>query len=146
MELENIEKLNKQLEGIIMGENEIEKLLEKAKDEKLREIIEQTLNTTKEYKRMVTEEIKELHGDIVEDEGMWGKIIEFFSNFSNMKIDTDIEVAEAAIKGTEMGFKGTIDILVECKNLDEDIKESVKRVSDRYIMHIKDYEEYLESI
>lgn len=47
---ENIKVLNKELEGIIMGENEIAKLKEKAVDYKVIELLDKVLITVQKIK------------------------------------------------------------------------------------------------
>ncbi|KLE15960.1 hypothetical protein [Clostridium sp. C8] len=143
---ENIKVLNKELEGIIMGENEIAKLKEKAVDYKVIELLDKVLVTVQKNKDLVVKEIEELGSKVPYDEGLWGKFLELFNSFKEMNIDTDKEILKTAIKGTEMGFKAILDFVIKENNIHEHLKKSLIAVSDEYAEQIKSMQEYLLKI
>lgn len=138
-----LKELNKELEGVIMGENQIIKLLEKAKDYKVIELLDNTLSIAEKNKFAIIEEIESLGGKPTHDEGIWGKIVEAFSSIKEMNIDTDKEILQTGIKGTEMGFKAILDFLIKETDLNEDFKKELIIISDEYSTNIKEMEEYL---
>ena len=75
-----LKELNTQLEGVIMGENAMSNLKDKAKDYKLIELIDDTLCTVQKNKDVIVKEIEELGGTPTHNEGVWGKILEIFNN------------------------------------------------------------------
>lgn len=139
----NIKELNKELEGIIMGENEIAKLKDKAMDYEVIEFLDKVLITVQKNKDLVVKEIEELGAKVTYDEGMWGKTVELFNSFKEINIDTDKEILQTAIKGTEMGFKAILDFLIKDNDIHEHLKKSLIEVSDEYAKLIKDMQEYL---
>lgn len=143
MEENVLKSLNKELEGVIMGVNEVIKLKDKAKDCKIKELLDNTLKISEKNRVVLTEEIEYIGGIPTNDEGMWGKIIEVFNSMMEMKIDTDKEVLQQAIKGTEMGFKAILDFLIKEENLREEFKKKLIELSDEYTKNIKDMQEYL---
>lgn len=144
---ENLVKiLNSHLQGVIMGENEMIKLKEKAVDYNLKVLIDNTLITIEEHKNVVLSEIKELNGEVVKDEGIFGKLVEIFNEIKEMNIDTDKQILEKSIKGTEMGFKSILDLLIKESNFHEHLEKSLIKISDMYSGHIKEMQEYLISI
>lgn len=140
---EEIKELNKELEGIIMGENEIARLKERAKDYKVIELLDKVLIIVQKNKDLIVKEIEELGAKVPYDEGMWGKMVELFNSFKEMNIDTDKEILKTAIKGTEMGFKAILDFLIKENNIHEHLKKSLIEVSDEYAELIKSMQEYL---
>ena len=138
-----IEQLNSELEGVIMGENETTKLLEKAKDEKIIDLLDKTLSIAEKNKLAITEEIERLGGVATKNEGTWGKMIEVFNSIKEMNIDTDKEILQTAIKGTEMGFKAILDFLIKEDKLDESFKKELIEISDEYAINIKEMQKYL---
>ena len=138
-----LRELNKELQGVIMGQNEIMKLVEKAKDYKIIELLDTTLSIAEKHKSLIGEEVKRLDGDPAEDEGTWGKILEIFNAIKESDVDTDKEVLQTAIKGTEMGFKAILDFLIKEENLDEDFKKKLVDLSEEYTDNIRDMGEYL---
>ena len=143
MEEKTLKELNSQLEGVIMGENEIIKLLEKARDYKVIELLDNTLATAEKNKELIIDEIKELGGIPTHNEGAFGKMLEIFNSIKEMTIDTDKEILENAIKGTEMGFKAILDFLIKNENLHEHFKKELIEISDEYSKDIKKMQEYL---
>ncbi|MGG7212815.1 DUF2383 domain-containing protein [Clostridium nigeriense] len=143
MKEKTVKELNSQLEGVIMGENEIKKLLEKAKDYKVIELLDNTLAIAEKNKLLIIEEIEELGGKPTNNEGAFGKIIEIFNSIKEMKIDTDKEILEKAIKGTEMGFKAILDFLIKNEYLHDHFKKEIIEISDEYSKNIKMMQEYL---
>ncbi|MDV4150971.1 DUF2383 domain-containing protein [Clostridium sp. AL.422] len=143
MEEKVLKELNSQLEGVIMGENEIIKLLEKAKDYKIIELLDNTLSIAEKNKLSITEEIKRLGGKPTHNEGAWGKIVEVFNSIKEMTIDTDKEILQKAIQGTEMGFKAIIDFLIKEVDLNKDFQKELIDISDEYSDNIKKMQEYL---
>ena len=139
----NIKELNKELEGIIMGENEIAKLKEKAMDYKVIELLDKVLVIVQKNKDLIVKEIEELGAKVTCDEGIWGKTVELFNSFKEINIDTDKEILQTAIKGTEMGFKAILDFLIKDNNIHEHLKKSLIEVSDEYADLIKSMQEYL---
>ncbi|MBE6052354.1 MAG: DUF2383 domain-containing protein [Clostridium sartagoforme] len=138
-----IKELNSELEGVIMGENEITKLLEKAKDYKVIDLLDTTLSIAEKNRVAITEQIVKLGGKPTEDEGMWGKMVEVFNSIKEANVDTDKEILQTAIKGTEMGFKAILDFLIKEKNLEENFKRELVELSDEYAINIKEMQEYL---
>ena len=138
-----LRELNKELQGVIMGQNEIMKLVEKAKDYKIIELLDTTLSIAEKHKLLIGEEVKGLEGEPAEDEGTWGKILEIFNAIKESDVDTDKEVLQTAIKGTEMGFKAILDFLIKEENLDEDFKKKLVDLSEEYTDNIRDMGEYL---
>lgn len=142
----NIKELNSQLEGIIMGENEFIKLKEKTKNYNLLELLDDTLKTIENHKQIIIEEISNLGGEATCDEGVWGKMIEIFNNFKEMNMNSDKKVLQTAIKGTEMGFKGILDLIIKENKLQDNFKNSLIEISNKYANHIKLMQEYLVTI
>ena len=138
-----LKELNSELEGVIMGENQIIKLLEKAKDYKVIELLDNTLKIAEKNKVAIIDEIQRLGGKPTHDEGTWGKIVEVFSSIKEMNIDTDKEILQTGIKGTEMGFKAILDFLIKEADLNESFKKKLITISDEYSSNIKDMQEYL---
>ena len=138
-----LKELNSELEGVIMGENQIIKLLEKAKDYKVIELLDNTLKIAEKNKFAIIEEIKSLWWKATHYEGTWGKIVEVFSSIKEMNIDTDKEILQTGIKGTEMGFKAILDFLIKEADLNESFKKKLITISDEYSSNIKDMQEYL---
>ena len=138
-----LKELNTQLEGVIMGENAISNLKDKAKDYKLIELLDKTLCTVQKNKDVIVKEIEELGGISTHNEGVWGKVLEIFNNIKEMTIDTDKEILEKAIQGTEMGFKAILDFLIEEENLHDHFKRELVDISDEYTKRIKEMQEYL---
>lgn len=140
-----LKELNKDIQGIIMGENEIMKLVEKAKDFKIIELLNTTLVISGKHKLLIIDEVKKLGGEPAKDEGAWGKVLEVFNEIKESSVDTDKEVLQTAIKGTEMGFKGTLDSLIneEEDYLDDTFKRKLLELSEEYSKNIKDMGEYL---
>ena len=138
-----LKELNTQLEGVIMGENAMSNLKDKAKDYKLIELIDNTLCTVQKNKDVIVKEIEELGGSSTHNEGVWGKVLEIFNNIKEMTIDTDKEILEKAIQGTEMGFKAILDFLIEEENLHDHFKRELVDISDEYTKRIKEMQEYL---
>ena len=140
-----LKELNKDIQGIIMGENEIMKLVEKAKDFKIIELLNTTLVISGKHKLLIIDEVKKLGGEPAKDEGAWGKVLEVFNEIKESSVDTDKEVLQTAIKGTEMGFKGTLDSLIneEEDYLDDIFKRKLLELSEEYSKNIKDMGEYL---
>ena len=130
-----IKVLNSHLQGVIMGENEMIKLKEKVKDYRLKVLIDNTLLT-----------IEELNGKAVKEEGIFGKLVEIFNSIKEMAIDNDKQILEKAIKGTEMGFKAILDLLIKESNFHEHLEKSLIKISDMYSYHIKEMQEYLITI
>lgn len=143
MEEKTLKELNSELEGVIMGENEIIKLLEKAKDYKVIELLDNTLATAEKNKVCIIEEIERLGGRPTHNEGAWGKIVEIFSDIKEMTIDTDKEILEKAIQGTEMGFKAILDFLIEESGISKELKTELIDISEEYSKDIKKMQEYL---
>ena len=138
-----LKELNTQLQGVIMGENAISNLKDKAKDYKLIELLDKTLCTVQKNKDVIVKEIEELGGISTHNEGVWGKVLEIFNNIKEMTIDTDKEILEKAIQGTEMGFKAILDFLIEEENLHDHFKKELIKVSDEYTKNIKEMQEYV---
>lgn len=138
-----LKELNKELEGVIMGENQVMKLLEKAKDYKVIELLDNTLKIAEKNKFAIIEEIENLGGKPTHDEGTWGKIVEVFNSIKEMNIDTDKEILQTGIKGTEMGFKAILDFLIKEADLNETFKKELIDISDEYSSNIKEMQEYL---
>lgn len=138
--------LTKELEGIIMGENAIAKLREKAKDPTILNYLDNILKTVQKNKDLVVKEIEELNTEVPKDEGLFGKIIELFNSFKEKNINSDKEILREAIKGTEMGFKAILDIIIEDNKVHEHLKRDLIEVSKEYTTHIKNMEEYLLSL
>lgn len=143
MEKTALRELNSQLAGLIMGENEIIKLLEKAKDYRLIEILDNTLATAEKNELCIIDEIGGLGGKPTHDECTWRKIIGVFSNVKEITIDTDKEILQKAIKGTEMGFKAINDFLIKEIDLHKDFKKELIEILDEYSKDIKKMQEYL---
>lgn len=139
----NIKELNSQLEGIIMGENEFIKLKEKTKNYNLLELLDDTLKTIENHKQIIIDEINNLGGEATYGEGVWGKMIEVFNNFKEMNMNSDKKVLQTAIKGTEMGFKGILDLIIKENKLQDNFKNSLIEISNKYANHIKLMQEYL---
>ena len=59
---------------------------------------------------------------------MWGKTVELFNSFKEINIDTDKEILQTAIKGTEMGFKAILDFLIKDNDIHEHLKKSLIEV------------------
>lgn len=138
--------LTKELEGIIMGENEIAKLREKAKDPTVLNYLDNILKTVQKNKDLIVKEIEELNTEVPQDEGLFGKIVEFFNSFKEKNIDSDKDILREAIKGTEMGFKAILDLIIEDNKVHEHLKKDLIEVSKEYTTHIKNMEEYLLSL
>lgn len=138
-----IKELNTQLEGVIMGENAMSNLKDKAKDYKLIEVIDNTLCTVQKNKDAIVKEIEELGGMATHNEGVWGKMLDIFNNIKEMTIDTDKEILEKAIEGTEMGFKAILDFLIKEEELHDHFKKELIQISDEYTKNIKEMQEYL---
>ncbi|MDI9218828.1 hypothetical protein [Clostridium tertium] len=138
-----LKELNKELEGIIMGENEIARLKERATDYKVIELLDKVLITVQKNKDLIVKEIEELNEKVTYDEGIWGKVLEFFNSIKEMNVDTDKEILQTAIKGTEMGFKAILDFLIKDNNIHEHLKKNLIEVSDEYAKLIKSMQEYL---
>lgn len=138
--------LTKELEGIIMGENEIAKLREKAKDPSVLNYLDNILKTVQRNKDLIIKEIEELKLKVPQDEGLFGKIIEAFNSFKEKNIDTDKDILREAIKGTEMGFKAIIDFIIEDNKIHEHLKRDLIEISKEYTNHIKNMEGYLLSL
>ncbi|MCR1951696.1 MULTISPECIES: hypothetical protein [unclassified Clostridium] len=136
-------ELNKELEGIIMGENEIARLKERATDYKVIELLDKVLITVQKNKDLIVKEIEELNEKVTYDEGIWGKLLEVFNSIKEMNVDTDKEILQTAIKGTEMGFKAILDFLIKDNNIHEHLKKNLIEVSDEYAKLIKSMQEYL---
>lgn len=141
-----IKVLNSHLQGVIMGENEMIKLKEKVKDYRLKALIDNTLLTIEEHKKVILNEIEELNGKAVKEEGVFGKLVEIFNSIKEMTIDNDKQILEKAIKGTEMGFKSILDLLIKESNFHEHLEKSLIKISDMYSDHIKEMQEYLITI
>lgn len=141
-----IKVLNSHLQGVIMGENEMIKLKEKVKDYRLKVLIDNTLLTIEEHKKVILNEIEELNGKAVKEEGVFGKLVEIFNSIKEMTIDNDKQILEKAIKGTEMGFKSILDLLIKESNFHEHLEKSLIKISDMYSDHIKEMQEYLITI
>lgn len=141
-----IKVLNSHLQGVIMGENEMIKLKEKVKDYRLKVLIDNTLLTIEEHKKVILNEIEELNGKAVKEEGIFGKLVEIFNSIKEMTIDNDKQILEKAIKGTEMGFKAILDLLIKESNFHEHLEKSLIKISDMYSDHIKEMQEYLITI
>ena len=77
---------------------------------------------------------------------MFGKLVEIFNGIKEMTIDTDKQILEKAIKGTEMGFKSILDLLIKESNFHEHLEKSLIKISDMYSDHIKEMQEYLITI
>lgn len=138
--------LTKELEGIIMGENEIAKLREKAKDPTVLNYLDNILKTVQKNKDLIVKEIEELNTKVPQDEGLFGKIVELFNSFKEKNIDNDKDILREAIKGTEMGFKAILDLIIEDNKVHEHLKKDLIEVSKEYTTHIKNMEEYLLSL
>ena len=138
--------LSKELEGIIMGENEIAKLREKAKDPTVLNYLDNILKTVQKNKDLIVKEIEELNTKVPQDEGLFGKIVELFNSFKEKNIDNDKDILREAIKGTEMGFKAILDLIIEDNKVHEHLKKDLIEVSKEYTTHIKNMEEYLLSL
>lgn len=141
-----IKVLNSHLQGVIMGENEMIKLKEKVKDYRLKVLIDNTLLTIEEHKKVILNEIEELNGKAVKEEGIFGKLVEIFNSIKEMAIDNDKQILEKAIKGTEMGFKSILDLLIKESNFHDHLEKSLIKISDMYSDHIKEMQEYLITI
>lgn len=141
-----IKVLNSHLQGVIMGENEMIKLKEKVKDYRLKVLIDNTLLTIEEHKKVILNEIEELNGKAVKEEGVFGKLVEIFNSIKEMTIDNDKQILEKAIKGTEMGFKSILDLLIKESNFHDHLEKSLIKISDMYSDHIKEMQEYLITI
>lgn len=138
--------LTKELEGIIMGENQIAKLREKAKDPTVLNYLDNILKTVQKNKDLIVKEIEELNFEVPKDEGLFGKVVELFSSFKEKNIDDDKEILREAIKGTEMGFKAIVEFIIKDNKIHEHLKEALIGVSKEYTDHIKNMEEYLLSL
>lgn len=138
-----VKALSKELEGIIMGENEIAKLKEKAMDYKVIEFLDKVLVTVQKNKDLIVKEIEELDAKVPYNEGIWNKIIEVFSSFKEINVDTDKEILKKAIKGTEMGFKAILEFIIQDNNIHEHLKKSLIEISEEYTELIKTMQEYL---
>lgn len=138
--------LTKELEGIIMGENEIAKLREKAKDPTVLNYLDNILKTVQKSKDLIIKEIEELNFEVPQDEGLFGKIIEVFSSFKEKNIDTDKEILKEAIKGTEMGFKAILDFIIKDNKVHEHLKRELIEISKEYTNHIENMGQYLLSL
>lgn len=92
---------------------------------------------------LIIDEIKELGGKPTNKEGAFGKMIEIFNSIKEMTIDTDKEILEKAIKGTEMGFKAILDFLIKNEDLHDHFKKEIIEISDEYSEDIKRMQEYL---
>lgn len=138
-----VKALSKELEGIIMGENEIAKLKEKAMDYKVIEFLDKVLVTVQKNKDLIVKEIEELDAKVPYNEGIWYKIIEVFNSFKEINLDTDKEILKKAIKGTEMGFKAILEFIINDNNINEHLKKSLIEISEEYTELIKTMQEYL---
>lgn len=143
MESSKVKELNSQLEGAIMGEKEFVKLIEKAKDEKLVELLNNNMDAIKSHKEALVNEINSLDEEATKDEGTLGKVIEFFSGFTNMTIDTDKKVAKAALKGIEMGYTSINDLMIKDVELSEDLSSRLIDISKSYSKGINSIQKYL---
>lgn len=143
MESSKVKELNSQLEGVIMGEKEFIKLIEKAKDEKLVNLLNNNMYSIKSHKEVLVNEINSLDEEATRDEGTLGKVIEFFSGFTNMTIDTDKKVAKAALKGIEMGYTSINDLMIKDIELSEDLSSRLIDISKSYSKGINSIQKYL---
>lgn len=143
MESSKVKELNSQLEGVIMGEKEFVKLIEKAKDENLVKLLNNNMDAIKSHKEVLANEINSLDEEATKDEGTLGKVIEFFSGFTNMTIDTDRKVAKAALKGIEMGYTSINDLMIKDIELSEDLSSRLIDISKSYSKGINSIQKYL---
>lgn len=143
MESSKVKELNSQLEGVIMGEKEFVKLIEKAKDEKLVNLLNNNMDSIKSHKEALANEINSLDEEATKDEGTLGKVIEFFSGFTNMTIDTDKKVAKAALKGIEMGYTSINDLMIKDVELSEDLSSRLIDIAKSYSKGINSIQKYL---
>lgn len=143
MESKKVKELNSQLEGVIMGEKEFIKLIEKAKDEKLVELLNNNIDSIKSHKEVLVNEINSLNEEETKDEGALGKVIEFFSGFTNMTIDTDKKVAKAALKGIEMGYTSINDLMIKDVELSKELSSRLIDISKSYSKGINSIQKYL---
>lgn len=144
MENSVIKGLNEQLQGVIMGEKEFLKLIEKANDENLIDSLNNSIKIIEKHKRFLREIISEENYKPSNNEGVLGKIIEGFSNIINLTIDEDKEVIKSTIKGLSMGVKSIKKLLEEFNaNLPENIKLNFLNILNEYKNNIDEYEKLL---
>lgn len=141
-----IKEINTQLEGVHMGISTLRRLKKRVSSEKLKEELESILDTLKQHKNILTIEIQSNYYKATKNEGVWGKIIEFFSEISNLTTDSDRKIANSAYKGVEMAFTATNEFLMDMQGLKATFRDELSRVSDNYVKHIKSLEKIVESL
>lgn len=139
-----LKALNEQLQGVIMGEKEFLKLIKKANEEKLVDLLNESLKIIEKHKRFLIGEISNSDYKVAKDEGMFGKVIEGFTSITNLTINKDKEVIKETIKGLNMGVKSIEDLFksFEC-DLNEDIKGNLLNILEQYSNNINEYEKLL---
>lgn len=142
----NIKQLNSHLEGVIMGEKEILKLKEKAQDHKVVDLLDEILKTIRKHNEIVSSEITKSGEEKANDEGLLGKLTEIFSTITEIDITSDKDVLKTAIKGTEMGFKAVLDLMIKDIELCDEFKNNLIEISDKYAKHIKVMQNHLIKI
>ena len=133
----NIERLNKFLKGIHMGEITFKDYLEKAQSPKLQNELNRIIESFKRHEEAITKRINDLGGNAADSVGIIGGMGQLFEKIKLLTADKDEEVLEHAIKAMEMGIKNADKFIRENKDLEESLLNDVKGVVKDYDNHLR---------
>lgn len=133
----NIERLNKFLKGIHMGEATFKDYLDKAESSELKEVLIEIIESFKKHEEAIIHRIEDMGGDSADSVGIGGMFGELFEKLKLMMVDSDKEIIEKAIEAVDMGIEQGKKFIDENEDLPKTLMSDVKGVFKDYDNHLR---------
>lgn len=143
MEDDTIKLLRECNAGIKMGVSSLDEVLEHVKDEKLKELLEESKSTHEKLGDETHSFLLKFHDEGKEPNPMAKMMSWVKTNFKLGDEESDRVVADLITDGCNMGVKSLYRYLHQYKAADEDVKKLVGKVIEVEEKLIKEMREYL---
>ena len=143
MEDDTIKLLRECNAGIKMGVSSLDEVLEHVKDEKLKELLEESKSTHEKLGDETHSYLMKFHDEGKEPNPMAKMMSWVKTNFKLGDEESDRVVADLITDGCNMGVKSLYRYLHQYKAADEDVKKLVGKVIEVEENLIKEMREYL---
>ena len=143
MEDDTIKLLRECNAGIKMGVSSLDEVLEHVKDEKLKELLEESKSTHEKLGDETHSYLMKFHDEGKEPNPMAKMMSWVKTNFKLGDEESDRVVADLITDGCNMGVKSLYRYLHQYKAADEDVRKLVGKVIEVEEKRIKEMREYL---
>lgn len=136
-----VKELNELLEGIFMAIHAYEDFMEHIEDEEVKKTLQDFKQDHLKHAELISERIRELDGEPIDEIGLKGKMVEFMKNFTGTAKGT-IPILKDVIAGEKRGIEVSRKILDG--DLDPDSLQLVKKILSVDEQHVEIFHELLE--